>query len=261
MNRKTLLASLTVCLLVGSSLSAAVNVTLAPPFIEKLVRPGTKLNDTIVYTNNSDEAMEVSVDFADFTVNEKGEVAEMPSGTDATTLARYLRISPMKIQVEPGGRAMFRYSLAAPAEFNHLRTQIFFSSKPIVEDKPNQVLFIARMGIPLYLESTSAKAPSIKVHEVKWERSSDDPSILNLHLLVTNEGERIIRPTGYLQVRSSDGNFSKNFNFNEGNEPVLPGQKRNWRLGFGPVPGGDLSLDLRFATSPRTMFEEKYQIP
>lgn len=239
----------------------AVSVSLAPPFIEKLMPAEGKLQDTITYTNDSDTPMLVTVDFADFAVTEAGEVTEMPSGTDVSSLARSIRVSPSKIEVPPGGRTLFRYSVDAPAEFTQLRSQIFFSSMPIVESAPNQVLFVARMGIPIYVENVKALPADIKVHELKWERAGESGERLVLKALVTNEGERNIRPTGFLEVRSKDGEFAQTFPFNEGNEPVLPGQKREWTLTFGPVPGGELSLDLRFATGPRAMFQERYTVP
>ena len=240
---------------------AAVSVSLAPPYIEKLMPAGGKLQDTISYTNESDTPMMVTVDFADFAVSDTGEVSEMPSGTDVSSLAKAIRISPAKIEVPPGGRTLFRYTVDAPEQFTQLRSQIFFSSTPIVESAPNQVLFIARMGIPIYVENAKAVPADIKVHEVKWERAGESGESLVLKALVSNEGERNIRPTGFLEVRSRDGEFAHTFPFNEGNEPVLPGQKREWTMSFGPVPGGELSLDLRFASGPRAMFQERYTVP
>ncbi|HUF16971.1 MAG TPA: hypothetical protein VMS12_02875 [Thermoanaerobaculia bacterium] len=262
MTKKLILLSAVLLLSVLSpgSLTAAVSVSLSPPYIEKLMPSGGKLQDTISYTNDSDTPMLVTVDFADFGVSATGEVSEMPSGTDVTSLARSIRISPSKIQVPPGGRTFFRYSVTAPEEFTQLRSQIFFSSTPIVESAPNQVLFVARMGIPIYVENVKAQPADIKVHEVKWERSGENNESLVLKAVVTNEGERNIRPSGFLEVRSQDGRFAQTFPFNEGNEPVLPGQKREWTLSFGPVPGGELSLDLRFAIGPRAMFRERYTV-
>ncbi len=263
MTRKRIILNIVVSLLLvaPSALYAAVSVSLSPPFIEKLMPAGGKLQDTISYTNDSDTPMLVTVDFADFAVSDTGEVSEMPSGTDATSLARSIRISPSRIQVPPGGRTSFRYSVTAPEEFTQLRSQIFFSSTPVVEDAPNQVLFVARMGIPIYVENVKAAPADIRVHELKWERAGDNDERLVLKARVSNEGERNLRPSGFLEVRSKDGEFAQTFPFNEGNEPVLPGQKREWILSFGPVPGGELSLNLRFSTAPRGMFQERYSIP
>jgi P pilus assembly chaperone PapD len=244
----------------GSPARPAISVSLSPPFVEKLVRPGGRVSDTISLTNDSAFPVMVTIDFADFRVNEKGEVEEMPLGTDPSSLSSYVRITPAKLRVNPQGRVFFRYSVETPAVFRQLRTQIFFSSRPVVPNAPNQVVFVPRMGIPLYVENISARGAEIKVDEIRWSRSPDKGALL-LGMLVSNTGERNIRPKGFVEVRSADGKFSKTFPFNQGNEPLLPGQKRNWPLSFGPVPGGELSVRLRFATSSRTSFDQQYHVP
>ncbi len=238
----------------------AVSIALAPPFIEKATRPNNKLTDTISLTNNGTVPVIVSVDFADFRVSRDGHAEELPPGTDVSSLAPYLRIEPLKLRVAPQGRAFFRYTVNAPAAFKQLRSQIFFSSKPVVANAPNQVLFVPRMGVPLYVENLAAKPASIKVDRVKWSRSVEKRGMLNLEMLVTNEGERNIRPRGFVEVRSVDGKFSRTFPFNQGNEPLLPAQRRVWSLPFGPVPGGELSIRLRFETSTRTSFDRAFQV-
>jgi hypothetical protein len=238
----------------------AFSVSLSPPFIEKLARPSARLTDTIGLTNDSAFPVEVTVDFSDFRVNEKGEVEEMPPGTDPSSLSSYLRITPAKLRIAPQGRAFFRYTIEMPVEFRQLRSQIFFSSRPVVAKTANQVIFVPRMGVPLYVENLAAKAADLKVDQVKWARSPSDGRLL-LNLRVSNDGERNIRPKGFVEVRSSDGKFSKTFPFNEGNEPLLPGQRRDWPLSFGPVPGGELSVRLRFQTSPRGFFDQQYRVP
>lgn len=238
-----------------------LSVALAPPIIEKSIRAGTTLRDRISYTNRSDQPLMVSVDFADFDVDEQGEVQEMPAGTDPSTLTRYIRITPLSIRVQPGRQIFFRYTVSAPPEFTQLRTQVFFSSRPVVPEGTNQVVFVARMGIPLYVENLSARPASLKVAELKWERLAEKSDTLAVKMRITNEGERNIRPTGFCEVRSTDGSFVKSFPFNDGREPLLPGQKRDWRLSMAPVPEGALAVKLRFTDSPRTNFEAEARIP
>lgn len=235
-----------------------ISISLAPPFIEKLARANSSLTDAISLTNNSDVPVMVSVDFADFQVNATGEVEEQPSGSDPTSLAPYIRINPLKLRVPAQGRAFFRYSVQMPAEFKQLRTQIFFSSTPIVPNAPNQVLFVPRMGVPLYVENLKARPADLKVSQVRWSRTGDQ---LLMTMNVRNDGERNIRPRGTVEVRSADRKFTKTFAFNSGNEPVLPGQQHEWTQSFRPVFGGDLSIRMRFETSPRASFEQQYRVP
>jgi hypothetical protein len=236
----------------------AVSVSLSPPFIEKLARPSGRLSDTIALTNGSLFPVDVSVDFADFRVSDRGEVEEMPPGVDPSSLASHLHITPLTLRVNPKQRAYFRYTVETPAEFRQLREQIFFTSVPVVPNAANQVVFVPRLGVPLYVENISAKPPAVHVDSVKWSRPSNDA--LELELDVRNDGERNIRPKGFVEVRSIRGTFSSTFPFNRGNEPLLPAQRRHWPLRFNPVPAGDLSVRLHFETSPRAAFDQQYRL-
>ena len=138
---------------------------------------------------------------------------------------------------------------------------LYFSSFPEVKPGANQVMVVARMGVPLYLENIKSRPALLQVREVSCERSQPALGHLSLGLLVTNEGERNLRPTGWVSVRSKDGKFNESFDFNRGREPVLPGQTRRLNQIFGPVPEGELAVKLRMATSDRTSYETSFSVP
>jgi len=264
LKRRTLLrGGLSLCLLAFFAGTGRSDLSLAivPPYVEKLVPAGSKLSDTLSFTNRGNEPVVVTVDLADFGVDEAGQVAERPPGTHDTTLARNLRISPMRVRVAPDQRVFFRYSVNTPDDFTHLRSMIYLSSHPEVDAGMNQVLVVARMGVPLYVENIKAASADLTIHELAWDRPEETPDRLRLRLLVTNDGERNIRPKGFVHLRSDDGRFDETFDFNEGREPVLPGQTRLWEQYFGPVPDGQLSARLRFETSPRHTHRADSVIP
>jgi len=132
---------------------------------------------------------------------------------------------------------------------------IYLSSRSEVDVGKNQVQVVARMGVPLYVENIKAAAANLTIHELAWDRPEEMPDRLRLRLLVTNNGDRNIRPKGFVHLQSDNGRFDETFDFNEGREPVLPGQTRRWERYFGPVPEGDLVVKLRLATSTRQSFE------
>ncbi len=241
--------------------SSAISVSISPFFIEKVVKAGSTVTDTISYTNRGPEAASVSVEISDFDVGETGEVGEQPAGTKPTSLAPYIRIRPGSLTVAANQQVYFRYSVRTPQEFKQLRAMIFFVSTPQVPEGANQILIAPRMGIPLYVENIDAGRAKLEVQDLRWERSPEKLDFLLLKLVVTNEGERNLRPTGFLEVDSSDGNFHKIFPFNEGQEPVFPSYQRKWNLRFGPVPQNELAIKLRFATSATTTYESKAVIP
>jgi len=239
----------------------AISIAIVPPHIEKAVGSTSKVADAIEFTNQGSVPVVVSVDLADFGVDESGEVAEKPPGSQPVSLVPYLRVSPSSLRVAPSQRVYFRYSAEPPADFKQLRAMIYFSSRPEVPERANQVLVVARMGVPLYVESRQARPAALRVDEVAWERSGDPRDRLTLKLRTSNDGERNIRPSGYVEVRSPDGRFDRSYAFNEGQEPVLPGQKRRWEMSFGPVPKGELEVEVRFAVSPRASYESTSWIP
>ncbi len=249
------------CLSTSAALRSAISIAIVPPYIEKVVRAGSKVSDTISFTNQGTETVSVGVDFADFGVSEQGDVSEEPPGTQPASLVRFVRVSPTRVRVAPNQQVFFRYAVETPQDFKQLKAMIYFSSRPEIAESANQVVMIPRMGIPLYIENMKAKPASLKLDEIKWERSGEKSESLLLSLHVKNEGERNIRPTGFLQVRSVDGKFDRVFDFNDGREPVLPGQRRRWAMSFGPVPGGELFVKLRFTNSPRTTIESEHRVP
>jgi len=241
--------------LLPSGASADVSVAIVPPYVEKVVRSGSQVSDTLSYTNQGSDPVIVQVDFSDFGVNESGEVTEQPPGSHSSSLIRHLRISPMKIRVVPDQQVFFRYSVETPEVFDQLRSMIFLSSYPETDPGANQVQIVARLGVPLYVENTKAAPAQLEIESVEWDRPEKSPDQLRVRLLVSNHGQRNIRPGGFVHVETADGKFNTTFDFNQGREPVLPGQRRRWEQFFGPVPEGKLEVKLRLATSARTSYE------
>lgn len=248
--------------LVASNAAAQLGVAIAPARIEALVPPGGKTTETLSFSNTSAVPLSVGVEVVDFDASPTNDVIEQPSGTSANSLAPYLRIAPLQVEVAPGQQVFFRCALRAPARFTQLRAMIYFVAHPRVAKKgAAEVVIVPRLGIPAYLENLKARPGTLDVHAVSARRTGDKGDQLELDLDVTNIGERNIRPTGYLRVRAVDGSFDKAFPFNQGSEPVLPGHRRTWKPTFGPVPGGGLSLRLRFETSPSTSHESDLTVP
>ena len=95
----------------------------------------------------------------------------------------------------------------------------------------------------------------LEIESVEWDRPEETAELLRVRLTVSNHGQRNIRPRGFVHVETADGKFNATFDFNQGREPVLPGQRRRWEQFFGPVPEGELEVKLRLATSARTSYE------
>lgn len=239
-----------------------LTTALAPARVEKLVNPGSKVQDVITLTNQGDVPVTVSLSIVDFDVTDTGDVLELPPGSHPSSIAPYFRISPLRTTVAPKGQASFRYTIDTPEAFEQLRAFVYFESAPNVsESEGKQVLFATAMGIPLYVENRRSGQGTLTVHDVQWERNTENPGFLDVTLSVTNEGDRNIRPKGFLAIRSADDNFSETFDVNTTGDVVLPGHKRHLRFQFGPVPEDELIVKLDFDTSFRSSMQSEYRIP
>ena len=87
-----LLCLLAACGLAATATRAEMTLAIVPPYVEKVVRPGSKIRDTLSFTNKGDEAVVVSVDFADFSFSETGEVSPAPPGSDVSSLMQSILI-------------------------------------------------------------------------------------------------------------------------------------------------------------------------
>ena len=246
-----------VALLWTSVASASVALAISPQLLELLVAPGDELGDVVSYTNTGTQPVSVSIQLTDFTIDGDGQAIEATPATHPSTLVPYLKISPLRADVAPGQRVYFRYAIKAPENFTHLRTMVYFVARPVRKTtKVSAAIFVPRIGIPIYLENRQARPAALHVGDVKWQRDAKGDVVL--HVPVTNDGERLHRPGGFIQVRSAAG--TKNVPFNEQGNPVLPGQTRQFAVPLNDVGGGELSLQVRVMTSTRSVFNKEYRI-
>jgi hypothetical protein len=241
--------------------SAQLKIDLVPPFVDKAVRPGSTVRDVIVFRNQGTKALEVEVETVDFEVDSDGRVVERPPGSSLSSLVPYIRISPLQAVVAPGQEVAFRWEAETPDDLVHRRVMVFFKSTPQVERTgPAQVVMVPRLGIPVYVESVTAAAAKLEVASVDVVRLADQEDRLRLSLDVTNVGQRNLRPRGELRVRSTSGEAVA-FPINEGRDSVIPQAQRHFVHEYGPVPGGELSVQVVLDVSPRERHSEQVAVP
>ena len=248
-------------MLSAATAAAQLKIDLVPPFVEKTVRPGSTVRDAIIFRNQGVTTLEVSVETVDFDVDADGLVIERPPGSLASSLVPYLRISPLQTVVAPGQEVAFRWEAETAKDLVHRRVMVFFRSKPQVESSnAAQVLVVPRLGVPVYVESINAAPAQIDVASASVERLPGHEDRLRLSLDVTNAGQRNIRPQGELRIRSDSGTAVA-FPINEGRDSVIPHATRHFGQEVGPVPGGELSVEVVFDVSPRERYREQMVVP
>jgi hypothetical protein len=229
---------------------AALSIAIVPQIVEKQVAAGARIADVISLRNGGTEAVNVSVELADFTVESDGKVVEHPPGTHATTLSPYLKISPTRVTVAAGEQIFFRYSIAVPHAFTHLREMMFFVARPVSKPPGRAVaVFVPRLGVPIYVENRAASAAALVVDDMHLERSGDS---LQLEVLLRNTGQRIVRPGGTIEIL--DGKrVVASVEFNQGSAPVLPDNSRRFVTKLPAHGGAESTVSVRVTAGLRTV--------
>lgn len=236
----------------ASSAAGQVGVSIDPPRIERTVAAGKQINDVIRIRNRGAVPINVTASLADFILGIDGEIRKLPPGTSERSVAPFIRISPIQTTLAPGERFSFRYSISAPPDFKQLGSIIYFTSTPISEqsDEPH-VSIGTSMGIGCFIQNPKTEPGRIEVEDLIWSRAENDPSYIEITATLRNTGERNIRPSGFVRIRSSEGSFGTTFEVNRENTVVLPGTSRKLRRRFGPVPLEALDLKTYLSISSR----------
>ena len=221
-------------------------VSVTPAFASHLIAPGEQAEDVITLASRTSAVLEVTVALADFDADEHDGVVELPSGTSTSSLAPFFRIAPLAARVAPGATASFRYRAAPPRDFVHLRAMVFFLCRPgSAAGEPGATVVVPRIGVPVYVESARARPAHLDASGLAVERAGDR---LRLRLVLTNDGERLVRPTGSVLVRPGVGRGDV-LRFNRESHPVLPGHRVLWEEDLGPAPADATEVVLRLSTS------------
>jgi hypothetical protein len=238
--------------------ATAASMAITPQIIEAVIDGSASLNDAISYTNVGTEPVTVTMQVADFDIGTDGRVRELPPGTNPASAVPYLKVSPVRIEVAPNQRVFFRYSLTAPESFTHLRAMVFFSAYPAgPRQRRSAAVMVPRLGIPMYVESRRSDAASLELASATVENDAAGAPVLRVSL--ENRSDRLFRPGGSVQVRSSSG--TKSLPFNESSNPVLPGHTRHFEIPLAAAGGGELSIRLRLTTSHRTVLNRELRVP
>lgn len=261
MTRRSMMLAAALIVLGSSEVAEGqTRVQISPQILETTVSPGGTMNEVISFTNAGTNPVYVTLEPADFEVDETGnpEIYPIGLGPSGKSLAPYLRVSPIEVRADPDQTVRFRLVAKLPEEFTHLREMLYFVARPIaLEEAPGQTVIVPKVGVPLYVESTESRPARLEVSNDEVVRTENG---VRINLETKNTGERIIRPPVIVEVSDDDG-FYEVFEPNAGIAPVLPDNVRKWSFDIAPLPRGPLSVRMTFPVSLRDSVVEEYQVP
>ena len=217
----------------------ANEMVVIPSVLDLAVRPGKKLQGTIVVKGAFDQPTRIRAYAGDWGMNPGGNLVFLAPGIQPRSLARWLSIAPLEFLLGKGRTQIVRYQLQVPAEaVGSYWGVLFFEAAPFGKVQKDAV------GVRTAIRLTSLICASIEQGGVSDGRITDiSARYLGGRMTFTagfaNLGNLIARVGGRFELRNQQtGKVTARIPL----EPVLvlPGGTRtitaNWQ---GRLPGGE----------------------
>lgn len=197
--KKTIILFIAIGLLVLSG-NASAQVFLEKGKVEHTVKPGERINGSIMVHNTSDVEIKVTTYWEDFNYIEPfdGTKKFLPAGTSEYSMASWINFSPREFSLGPFGKRELSYTIDTPANISGGYNGVLFVEKEPVESKTTKGLsIIARVGCLFFMESI-AKNVSVEIQDLSF-----DNTVLTGYL--NNSGNVMAMPKGVYYVLNSEG--------------------------------------------------------
>lgn len=250
-------------LLVGGH--SATALTIVPPSLEFLVRPGDTVETKVKLFNDEQKAITVFSSVARF--GAKGEAGEpdfifedTPTGA-----AAWIDAPTGAITIQPNDRIELKVQISVPraAEPGGHYAALFFGTDPSVKPQDGgQVTIRSLLGalVILRVEGTVSESATVAGFTVDGSKThSRLPTSFTLR--IRNGGNVHIRPQGTILIKNLFGGQTATLSLNEANGAVLPSSVRaftvDWKKSATPVKAGNVFQEIsrqwsNFALGPYT---------
>lgn len=209
----------------ASALAQGFGMHIAPPRFELKAAPGDRVREVIQITNPEPNIGRYAAFTADWTLNEKGEIAFNEGAPLPGSCRPWVRIERRKFGVSPGGTRAYRFEVHVPpdAKAQECRFAIMVGSDPEAE----KGMRLGRANVPVggqiavivYVAVGGAK-PSLQFKGLRRGIANSVPVPV---AVLQNTGNAHGRPEGVLIARDRSG---KEFEVYVNTIPILPGQTR-----------------------------------
>jgi len=209
----------------ASALAQAFGMHVAPPRFELKATPGERLREVIQITNPEPNIGRYAAFTADWSLNEKGEIAFNEGAPQPGSCRPWVRIERRKFGVSPGSTRAYRFEVHVPPDVKsqECRFAIMVGSDPAAE----KGMQLGRANVPVggqiavivYVAVGGAK-PSLQFKGLRKGIANSVPVPV---AVLQNTGTAHGRPEGVLIAKDRSG---KEFEVYVNSIPILPGQTR-----------------------------------
>ena len=235
------------------SLSALAGYTIVPMQFTLSGKPGETVTCTMKAENMGEEPISIKISTKDFIKGLHGEEKQVETGTVKRGCARWIRISPQKLDLAPHEIRVINFSMTVPMDGrgtywgNILVSQVSKPtlSKTIKKGETSFQIFALQDMLIRVLENvpgTEQKKGVITDVSVKDQKAG---GMTTIEVIFENQGNSLLKCNGQIQVRDENGETVKTIPLEYGHAPftVYPDGRR---IVYGHIkeklPPGDYIL-------------------
>ncbi|MFA5926337.1 MAG: DUF916 domain-containing protein [Parcubacteria group bacterium] len=196
-----------------------VSLTVSPLYFDLEINPGEEKTGKIYVGNNSDQNLDIAVEFSDFFMDDAGKYI-FTGGRDIANdelrpylMSKWLSVDEDNFSLEKGKNKVVDYKIRAPEDANlggHYGV-IFFRTRCNIEEDKNvvwtdksSVCVSGRAGVLFLVQAGGNAVKKGILKKVELPRISfTDKS--NLEIEIANEGNSHFKPEGEVSVKNIFG--------------------------------------------------------
>jgi len=214
------------CMLIVCSVDEShAGVGVKPTIIETVVSAGEAKKGVYKVVNSDPQPIHVKVEIEDW--------LKKRTGTSPISVEEWLTISPMELDINPGGMEEVEYTIDVPrGADSELVAMVFFSAAIPTEGAFD---ITSRFGVSIYAVIEDEMELGCRVNDISVKRNvieKEDGGRIDKGIIfvvdVANEGNVHLRPTGTIMITDEDGKQYK-VSIKRG-FPIYPGSRLDYAI-------------------------------
>ena len=217
-------------------------ISMSPPKIEIISKPGQTHKSQIKFINNGEETLTMKAYTEDWVYDATGDKQFKPAGTTPFSCAGWVHVKPDSFVLKPKESVVVECIIDTPADAagSHVAVAFFETSIGDLQNQSVTVSYGARIGCVIYQRTEGSTTIKADVKEIQVS-APDDNKPLKFTVAMENTGNSYIRGKGDISIIDSTGGLFGKTTFSEANS--LPGDTvsttSEWN---GGLPEGEYDI-------------------
>ncbi|MBI3962092.1 MAG: hypothetical protein HY335_05025 [Deinococcus sp.] len=229
----------------GPQQAEAQGIAVSPPNFEATLALGESATGEFTLFNRAPDQAQVNVEVVDWTMNQGGEIAFLPPGSQPRSAARFIILSQTQFNLDPEAETVLRFTVSLPNDASlqgGYTALVVFTTVPVASTEQIGLSFSAQIAAGVNLVVNGTAQP--QGQPTRLETLVSPEGTRQVVVTFQNTGNVLLRVTGTLSLRDLFGEPVMDLPIAGG--AVLPDSLRDFKVDLPPeiMPGQYLALAL-----------------